>query len=160
MNKRLLVRRSGLGAALGFVALGIYQLVLVAGAPLGEAAWGGTEAHLSPALRVGSACSALFYGLATAVILMRAGFRVPWVSEKLARRGTWALVVILSLSTCANLVSQSPWERFLLGPAALVLAALCFTVARAQRAEDRLSADRDALRALPARRRSDGRGEA
>jgi uncharacterized membrane protein YhhN len=40
------------------------------------------------------------------------------------------LVVLLTLGTLANLLSQSPWERFLLGPVTFVLAALCFVVAR------------------------------
>ena len=136
MSKQMFVRRAALGAALGFVGLGIFQLVLAAGAPLGHAAWGGTETQLPPALRIGSALSAIFYLLATAVILRRAGYRVRLVSEKLARSGAWALVVVLSLSAVGNLISQSLWERFLMGPLGLVLATLCFSVARVRRAED------------------------
>ena len=39
-------------------------------------------------------------------------------------------MVLLTLGALANFLSQSPWERFLLGPVTLVLAALCFVVAR------------------------------
>ena len=131
MAKRLWVRTAAHGAALGFAGLAIFQLVLAAGAPLGHAAWGGADAHLTTALRIGSAVSVAFYVVAAAVVLRRAGHEVPWVSEKLARSGTWALVVIMGLSAMANLLSQSPWERFLLGPTAMVLALLCTVVARA-----------------------------
>ena len=151
MNEQLLVRRCALGAGLGFVGLGVFQLVFAAGAPQGQAACGGTEAHSSPALRVGSACSAIFYALATAVILRRASYGVRWVSEKLARRGTWALVVILSLSTFANLMSQSPWERFLLGPTGLVFPGSASRLPVSNGLRIPANADRDALHSAAGR---------
>jgi hypothetical protein len=120
--------------------MAIFQVVLAAGVPLGHAAWGGADAHLSSALRIGSALSAVFYVWAAAVVLRRAGHEVRWVSAKLARRGTWMLVVIFSVATIANFLSQSAWERFLLGPTALVLTVLCAVVARAP-AEQRPGAD-------------------
>jgi hypothetical protein len=135
--KRLSVDTAARGAAVGFAGLALFQLVLAAGAPLGRAAWGGAEAHLTTALRAGSALSVAFFVLAAAVVLRRAGYGVRWVPERLARAGAWALVVIMGISAFANLLSQSPWERFLLGPAALVLAALCAVVARAPRSERR-----------------------
>jgi hypothetical protein len=118
-------------AALGFAGLAVFQLLLAAGAPLGHAAWGGAEAELTTALRIGSGVSVAFYVVAAAVVLRRAGHEVRWIPDKLARTGTWALVLILCLSAIGNLVSQSPWERFLLGPTALVLTLLCASVARA-----------------------------
>jgi uncharacterized membrane protein YhhN len=46
-----------------------------------------------------------------------------------ARWGTWALAIILTLSALINFLSQTPWERFLMGPAALLLAALSVFIA-------------------------------
>ena len=144
------VRRSAVAAAVGFAGLGLFQLALAAGAPLGRAAWGGAEDRLSVGLRVGSAVSVLFYVLAAAVILRRAGLRVRPVSEGFARRGTWVLVVVLALSAVANLLSQSPWERFVLAPSGLVLAVLCWTVAAGRGAQDARRSRRSA--ALPSPR--------
>ncbi len=39
-------------------------------------------------------------------------------------------VAVLALSALANLASSSSWERFLNGPIALLVALLCFIVAR------------------------------
>ena len=86
--------------------------------------------QLSTGLRVGSAISIVAYAVAAALILRRTGFRAPWLSRAVARIGSWVLVVLLTLGTLANFLSQSPWVRFLLGPVTFVLAALCFVVAR------------------------------
>ena len=117
-------------AATAFGGLALFQLALALGAPLGHAAWGGAQETLTPGLRVGSAVSVPFYMLAIGVILRRAGMNVPWVASGVARIGAWALVVLLLLSALGNLASQSSWERYLMAPLALVLAALCFLVAR------------------------------
>jgi hypothetical protein len=118
------------GAVVGFTGLAVFQLLLAAGAPLGEAAWGGTtEGELPRGLRVGSAISIIVYAVAAVVVLRRAGFRVNWPSRTVARFGTWLLVALLTAGVVANVLSQSPWERFLLGPVTLVLAGLCLVVA-------------------------------
>ena len=130
MRNRAVVQEAAIAATVGFAGLAVFQLLLAAGAPFGEAAWGGTtEGQLSTGLRVGSALSLLVYAGAAALILRRAGFRVPWLSPSAARIGSWVLVALLTLGTLANLLSQSPWERFLLAPITLVLAALCLIAA-------------------------------
>jgi len=131
MRNSAIAKKAAIAATVGFAGLAVFQLLLAAGAPLGEAAWGGTtEGQLSTGLRVGSAISVFVYAFSAALILRRAGFGVPWLSRAVARIGSWVLVVLLTLGTLANFLSQSPWERFLLGPVTLVLAGLCFVVAR------------------------------
>jgi hypothetical protein len=130
MRRGTVARRAASGAVAGFAALAVFELALAAGAPLGRAAWGGTQAQLPMSLRLGSAVTVAFYGLAAVVVLRRAGFRIRWISDAVGRIGTWVLVVILPLSALVNVLSPSPWERFLMAPAAVVLAALCLTVAR------------------------------
>jgi hypothetical protein len=97
----------------GFAALAAFQLLLAAGAPLGHAAWGGEHAHLTAAQRIGSGVSVLVFLVAIAII--RRGYH----------RGALALAALMTLSALANVASSSAWERFLLAPAALVLAVLC-----------------------------------
>ena len=136
MRNGAIAKRAARAAALGFGVLAVFQLLLAAGAPFGEAAWGGTtEGQLPTGLRVGSGISIVVYAVAAALILRRAdGVRVRWPSRAVARIGSWVLVGLLTLGTLANLLSQSRWERFLLAPVTGVLAGLCLVVARS--AED------------------------
>jgi hypothetical protein len=125
-----MTKRAAVGATVCLVGLAVFQLLLAAGAPFGEAAWGGdTKGRLSPALRTGSALSIVVYAVAAALMLRRAGFRVWFVPRRVARIGSWVLVVLLALGTLANFASQSPWERLVLGPVTLVLTGLCLVVA-------------------------------
>jgi len=131
MRNSAIAEKAAIAATVGFAGVAVFQLLLAAGAPFGEAAWGGTvDGQLSTGLRVGSGISVVVYALAAALILRRAGFRVRWVSDAVARIGSWVLVVLLTFGALANFMSQSPWERFLLGPVTLVLAGLCLVVAR------------------------------
>lgn len=129
MRSSALVRVAALVVAVGLACLVIFQLALTAGAPLGRAAWGGTQIRLPTSLRVASVGSILIYCLGILVVLRRAGFRIGWIPPVFARWGTWALAIILTLSALINFLSQSPWERFLMGPAALLLAALSVFIA-------------------------------
>jgi hypothetical protein len=132
MRNAAIARAAAIAATVGFAGLAAFQVLLAAGAPFGEAAWGGTtEGQLSTGLRVGSALSIVVYAVAAALILRRSGLPVRGVSQPVARIGSWVLVVLLALGALANFLSQSPWERFLLGPVTLVLAGLCLIVARA-----------------------------
>ena len=135
MRSSALVRVAALVVAVGLACLVIFQLALIAGAPLGRAAWGGTQIRLSTSLRVASVGSILIYGLGILVVLRRAGFRIGWIPPVFARWGTWALAIILTLSALINFLSQSPWERFLMGPAALLLAALSVFIAHRETAD-------------------------
>jgi hypothetical protein len=120
-------------AAAGFIGLALFQVALALGAPLGEAAYGGTHTDLPVALRLTSAFAAIVYGLATLVVLRCAGYRVPLVGGGVARVGTWVLAGLLPLAALMNFASSSGWERFGWGPTALVLGILCFLIARASR---------------------------
>lgn len=120
------MRRAAQAATIGFAALAIFEAALAAGAPLGEAAWGGSNSHLTAGQRVASAVAAAFWIAAIAVVQGRATYR----AERRYRWGAWALVALLVCSGLLNLASGSAWESYLLGPVALVLAALCSVVAR------------------------------
>jgi hypothetical protein len=131
MSNSRIARRAALAATVGFAGLALFQLLLAAGAPLGAAAWGGTnEGQLPTSLRVGSAIAIVVYGVAAAIILVRAGFSVRFIPRTIARVGSWILVALLALGALANFASESSWERFLLGPVTLLLAGLCLVVAR------------------------------
>ena len=117
-------------AAAGFIGLAGFELALTLGAPLGRAAMGGTHTYLPAGLRIVSGVATLIWPLAALVVLRRGGYRVPLISARVSRTGTWVLVGLLSLGVLMNLASSSDWERFLQAPFAAVLAALCLVVAR------------------------------
>jgi hypothetical protein len=119
--------RAAEAATIGFAGMIAFELALVAGARLGDAAWGGAHAQLTTGERVGSAVSVLFYAAAIVLVRRRAAGR----AERRYRWGTWGLAVIFALAALMNLASASEWENYLMAPVALVLAALCVIVARA-----------------------------
>ncbi len=123
-------------AAIGFAGLAVFQAALAADAPWGHAAWGGENAELSTAQRSASAVAAVVYLVAVLIVLCRAG--VIWRARSHAavfRWGTWFLAVAMTVGAIPNFASQSRWENFILGPLALVLAALCVVVAGGARTE-------------------------
>ncbi len=123
-------RSAGAVAAGGFILVAAFQISLALGAPLGYAAWSGTHDVLPPGLRIASAASAAVLVLAALVVLGRAGYwGATVVPFGVFRWGTWALVGAMALSAVANFASSSGWERFLMGPVALLLAILCLVVA-------------------------------
>lgn len=123
------VRVAAVGAASSLIALAAFQVALALGAPLGRGAWGGAHAQLPAGLRIASGFAAAVLVLAAFIVLGRAGYQVP-VPPNVSRWGTWVLVAGLTLSALGNFASSSNWERFLLGPLALVQALLCLVVAR------------------------------
>ena len=133
--RALNARRAGLPtvaaavAAVGFVLVACYQVLLALGIAFSGAAWGG--ATLTSALRVASAVSAVVLILAALVTLGRAGYWGTRLPFAIFRWGTWILVVGMLLSALANFASPTVGERFFLGPSAVVLALLCLAATRA-----------------------------
>lgn len=124
------MKAAAVAAAVGFLAIAVFQAALAFGAPLGRAAWGGTRTHLPTRLRVASGVAVAFWLVAALAVLARAGFDVPPLPDAVGRWGTWFLVLLLPIGALMNFASSSTWERFLWGPLALVLAVLCFVVAQ------------------------------
>ena len=120
------MQRAAQAATIRFAGLIVFQAARAAGAPLGDAAWGGAHAHLTTGQRVGSAVAVVFYYAAIVVLHARAAGR----AARRYRWGAWALVVVLATSAAMNAASDNPWESYLLAPLALVLAGLCLVVAR------------------------------
>ena len=115
-------------AAVGFVLVAGYQILLALGIAFSGAAWGG--ATLTSALRLASAISAVVLMVAALVVLGRAGYWGSRLPFAIFRWGTWILVVGMLLSALANFASPTVGERFFLGPSALLLALLCLATTR------------------------------
>ncbi len=119
---------SGLTLLLG--ALGLFQLALAAGAPLGRFAWGGAHPVLPSALRIGSLVSIAIYAMIALVMLDRAGL-VTWLPAGLSGILAWVVVAFFGLGTVMNLASRSLPERLTMSPMAALLCGLSIVVALA-----------------------------
>ena len=111
-------------ACLVLAALAAFQVLLVAGRPLGRFAWGGAHEVLPTRLRVGSAVSVVLYALFATVILDAAEL-TDVLPEAFSDVGIWVLTAYFALGTVMNAVSRSKPERLVMTPTALVLAVLC-----------------------------------
>ena len=118
----------GLVGVVLLAALAVFQLLLVAGAPLGRFAWGGQHEVLPTRLRVGSAVNVVVYGLVAVVFLQRVG-AVELLPTSVVDVGLWVLTGLFGLGVLMNAVSRSRPERLVMTPVALALAAVCLVLA-------------------------------
>src|ERR1035438_7466622 len=90
-------------AAIVVVAMVIFQILLVAGLPLGHGAFGGENQILSRKLRFLSAMAVVVFLAALYIILARGGILGKGSeSSSLARVGIWVLAIIFCVSSIAN----------------------------------------------------------
>lgn len=104
--------------------LAIFQLALVAGAPIGRFAWGGQHEVLPRKLRIGSIVSILLYVLFGYAGLAKAGLVPTLISPPFTDVFMWVLTAYFTLGVGMNAISRSKPERFVMTPVALVLAVL------------------------------------
>lgn len=106
------------------LAVGVagFQVALAAGAPWGEASWGGQQPVLPTGLRVASAASVVGWA-AVAAVALRQGGRDTWapVPDRWLRRVTVGLTAYTALGALMNLASPSAVERAVWAPTTLVL---------------------------------------
>ena len=107
--------------------LGVFQLLLAAGAPFGQFAWGGDHRVLPVQLRVGSIVSTVLYVAFAVVALDRAGL-VSVLPDQAAQVGVWVIAGVFLLGTIPNLISRSVPERYVMTPLTLLLSALSVVI--------------------------------
>src|ERR1019366_7227327 len=103
-------------AALEVIGLATFQILLAAGLPLGDAAFGGANAVLSTKLRFASASSALLFVAALYVVLARRGLFGVVGKSTIVHVAIWLFAGVFGISAVANTASHSRWERFLMAP--------------------------------------------
>ncbi len=109
--------------------VGVFQIALALGAPLGKAAWGGKHEGILPVgLRIASgAAGLLVYPLIALFILASADLiAVDWLPT--GKTGMWILTAFFTLGALANFASRSKSER-IWGPVSLVIAICCAVIA-------------------------------
>jgi hypothetical protein len=117
-------------AALILAGLVLFEILLALGYPLGQAAWGGYYTELPAVLRIASVISAALYAAIISIVLASARMvRAPF-GPRFIHSSLWALTALFLLGALMNLASQSPWERAIMTPLALVLTACFYALAR------------------------------
>jgi hypothetical protein len=115
------------GVAL-LACLAVFQLLLIAGAPLGRFAWGGQNPVLPTGLRIGSAVSiALYAGFA--LLMLQAAGAVTVLPTGAAGVAVWVLTAYFAVGVAMNAASRSRSERLVMTPVAVVLAIVCLVLA-------------------------------
>ncbi len=94
--------------------------------------WGGRYEVLPTSLRVADAISFAAFTFGAFVVIGRAWSLDQIASEGFFTAAAWSFVALMGLSGIMNIASSAKWERRLLGPSALVIAALCFIIARSE----------------------------
>ncbi|MEO8287097.1 MAG: hypothetical protein ABI670_11755 [Chloroflexota bacterium] len=126
-------QRLAITAAIALGLVMVLQLLLAAGFPLGQAAWGGQYQVLPSTLRWASFATVWVLGLAAWVVLARAGLAAPGPEPLAMRVATWAFAGFLALNTLGNIVSSSPAERYVMAPIAFLLVVCFIAVASSPR---------------------------
>jgi hypothetical protein len=123
------VHPMNLAALLAVVLLavvGVFQIALALGVPLGYAAWGGRHGGVLPVgLRIASGVAGVvIYPLISLFVLASAGLiNADWMPAT-GKAGMWVLAGLFTLGALANFASRSKRERYC-GPVSLVIAICC-----------------------------------
>jgi len=109
--------------------LTIFQLALIAGAPLGEYAWGGKHKVLTPKLRVSSILSILLYVIFAWFALAKSGLIPGFQDDATVSMAIWIFFGYFALGIFMNAISRSKKERAVMTPVAALLAVAFFFLA-------------------------------
>lgn len=111
------------------IALLIFQIALICGAPLGHMAWGGQNKVLPMKLRISSAASLVIYAILAVIVLSKAGILTIIPEGNFLNISTWVVAAYLTFGVLLNIVSRSKVEQAVMTPVALVLAVTAYIVA-------------------------------
>ena len=109
-------------ALIVLAALTVFQMLLIAGRPLGEYAWGGQHKVLPRNLRIGSVTSIVLYLTIAAFFITKAGLAPIVANPQVVDAGMWVITVYSALGIILNGISRSKKERAVMTPTVIVLA--------------------------------------
>ena len=115
-----------IGAALLFIAA-VFEVLLVAGLPLGEFTMGGRYKVLPPMMRGAAVFSLLTQVFAGLILLQAAGFMGMWFTFGVTRIICYVFGGFFVINTVMNFFSTSKKEKLVMTPLAAI-EAVCFLV--------------------------------
>lgn len=117
----------GVALSLFLLLFAIFQLLLVIGAPYGEAAWGGRQGKILPRnYRIASVFSCLFFIFSILVVLSSTVI-IDLFSSSFADGYMWFLTVYMGLGIIMNAISRSKIERYW-APVIAVMFIMCLMI--------------------------------
>lgn len=102
--------------------LAVFQLLLIAGKPLGEYAWGGQHKVLPKHLRIGSMVSILLYIVFVVLLVSKSGLVTIIPESAFLTTAMWIVTVYMTVGIMMNAISRSKKERLVMTPVAFMLA--------------------------------------
>ena len=111
------------GAILLFIAA-VFEVLLIAGLPLGEFTMGGRYKVLPPMMRVAGAFSLLTQVFAGLILLQAAGLMNMWFSVGVTRIICYVFGGFFVVNTVMNFFSTSKKEKYTMTPLALIEAVI------------------------------------
>ena len=108
-------------------ALGVFQVALIAGAPLGRFAWGGQHDILPRRLRIGSVISICIYVLLAVLVASKVGLLNVVAAGAFLDVCMWITMFYFAAGILLNGISRSKPERYVMTPVTIVLT-VCFMV--------------------------------
>ena len=115
-------------AVTGFFGLTVFQLLLVFGFPLGNAAWGGKHRILPANLRIASFFSALIFVFVSLSVLEKVEMITVFHNPTLVKWIVWIFTAFLGLNTLSNFFVGSKFEKRYMTPVSLFLCLLCLFI--------------------------------
>ena len=112
-----------IGAILLFVAA-VFEVLLIAGLPLGEFTMGGRYKVLPPMMRVAGAFSLLTQVFAALILLQAAGIMNMWFPVNVTRIICYVFGGFFVFNTIMNFFSLSKKEKYTMTPLALIEAVI------------------------------------
>ena len=109
--------------------LAFFQILLIAGVPIGNFAWGGQHKILPPKLRIGSVLSIGIYAFIAALIVSKADLWQIIPDGTFLTVSLWVVFGYFVLGVGMNAISRSQAERYTMTPASLVFAICLFIIA-------------------------------
>lgn len=110
--------------------VGVFQLALVFGAPLGEFTLGGKfPGKLPPTMRVAALLQIGVLVLFILIVMSKSGLALVELHE-MARKGIWVVLGFFILGTIFNFSSPSKKEKMIMGPLNVIALFCAFMIAR------------------------------
>ncbi len=116
-------------ALIVLTGLGVFQIALIAGAPLGRFAWGGANTRLPRRLRIASITSIVLYGVFMVFVASKGGVVSAIPQGTILTIGMWIFTVYFFFGIVLNALSRSKPERLVMVPTAAILAISFLVVA-------------------------------
>lgn len=116
-------------AAVLFAVMGVFQLLLALGLPLGKLAYGGKYERLPTNMRIMSLVAIGIFALGSISVLERVGIIFIFNNPIFTLVVVWILAVYLTFNTLTNAISKSKREKLIMTPLSLISAICCFVVA-------------------------------